>query len=208
MLHAYLYGYGINNRATGAIPIAWDTFNRADQNLNASPSDSGNTWTAVKGQLNIVSNEVAVITTPFLYVMDSFTRQPKLVTIDIRDTDATGVQSGVITIRDAADDLNYIKISVFAGGIFITLDISEVVAGVATSKAQTVIAGDYRDAVNFYPLIITDAGGSITADASAIEPTAIITWGAAPAATSSGVGIRDGNDARLTNKYDNLVIRG
>ncbi|MCW8830560.1 MAG: hypothetical protein OQK32_03460 [Gammaproteobacteria bacterium] len=197
---------GIND---GLSLIAYDQFTDTDgTNLSAHTSDTGHSWLAVAGQINIVGNQAKVVTAPAHYVMDlsAEAKQPAELLLQIKDTDATE-QRAEKTIRDESDGLNYIELDVYANSTAAVLTINEVKAGVSVGKATKFILGDYRDELNFFGVIVRDLGDSIILDASIIEPNLVAKWSGAPSPTGKGIGLFV-SDSRTTNVFDYPVVSG
>jgi len=193
-------------RPVGIRRIAYDSFNRANQELSTSPSDSGHTWAQVAGVINIASNEADVATAPAQYALDSFVRQPKEVAIDVKDTNATD-QILVISIRDAGDGLNYVELRIALSSAFANLTIDEYVGGVSATKAQQLVFTDFRDETIFHQVAAVDNGGSITVSAASIDPSLTVTWSAAGSAASKGIGLL-ADAGRTAAFFDNIEIKG
>lgn len=194
----------------GLTRIALDTFTDQDgQALFAHVSDSGHGWKFIAGSVSIQNNEAQTSVAPAHFYLDlsAETKQPRIIEIDIGDTDVVE-QRVFVTMRDTGDGLNYIKANVFANVGAVVLNIEEVVGGVSTPKSSALAFGDYRNNVDLFKIIITDDGANtITLDATSIEPSLLATWNAAPLSTVKSVGIAS-EAGRTTNRWDNLIVRG
>lgn len=197
----------------GYLSMAIDTFTDTDAtNLTAHVTDSGHSWLALNGQIDIVGNEADCILATGGWVhyyldLSAETKAPSLIKLDIKNSDAVSQNYG-FSLRDAGDDANFVWCSVTIGSIQLVVEISTYIAGAKLSRATITMLGDYRG-VDFNSIHVHDTGDSIILDAESIAEGSTVTWGGATGILSANKNIGLYSEAgALSESWDNLVVRG